>query len=398
MRRCMPFPPKAFIPYNDFYISCILAGGEKYHFVLAENFIRCYADEEDNSNWIDYFESQKYEYFDVFKGFELSSDCLKGDSSLISDKIKHYLDMGYTIIYNVDTFYITSYATYNYFHSFHSLMIYDYDDQYNFKGRDYFNFTNYSEKLVPMSDINTSYQEVYGENKNYNNWLMIGVKLDDDLTCTTVNNLKPFYNPRKPDLEQLKESGLKLHCDILSNPVCNIQLPYDSSKPKVNLEKVLFYLNEFVDGVDYVKNDIRYTLYSECKYKTGIHIFDAMEDKLLYIFTEALDQLNMRTIKFIEHHIFMMKLRIEILKFEYDVEIAAELVERINQLSKQSERFTLSIIKISIKREEADMLKAIALLNKLKIEYKSIIRMLIHSIEHEITKGKRNSMSTSDKF
>ncbi|RKD30227.1 hypothetical protein [Lacrimispora algidixylanolytica] len=398
MRRCMPYPPKTFIPYNDFYISCILAGGENYHFVLAENFIRCYADEEDNSNWIDYFESQKYEYFDVFKGFELSSDCLKGDSSLISDKIKHYLDMGYTIIYNVDTFYITSYATYNYFHSFHSLMIYDYDDQYNFKGRDYFNFTNYSEKLVPMSDINTSYQEVYGENKNYNNWLMIGVKLDDDLTCTTVNNLKPFYNPRKPDLEQLKESGLKLHCDILSNPVCNIQLPYDSSKPKVNLEKILFYLNEFVDGVDYVKNDIRYTLYSECKYKTGIHIFDAMEDKLLYIFTEALDQLNMRTIKFIEHHIFMMKLRIEILKFEYDVEISDELVERINQLSKQSERFTLSIIKISIKREEADMLKAIALLNKLKIEYKSIIRVLIHSIEREITKGKRNSMSTSDKI
>lgn len=394
MRRCMPFPPKTFIPYNDFYISCILAGGEKYHFVLAENFIRCYADEEDDSNWIDYFESQKYEYFDVFKGFELSSDCLKADSSLISDRIKHYLDMGYTIIYNVDTFYITSYATYNYFHSFHSLMIYDYDDQYNFKGRDYFNFTNYSEKLVPISDINTSYQEVYGENKNYNNWLMIGVKLDDDLTCTTVNNLKPFYNPRKPDLEQLKESGLKLHCDILSNPVCNIQFPYDSSKPKVNLEKILFYLNEFLDGVDYVKSDIRYTLYSECKYKTGIHIFDAMEDKLLYIFTEALDQLNMRTIKFIEHHIFMMKLRIEILKFEYDVEIAAELVERINELSKQSERFTLSIIKISIKREEADMLKAIALLNKLKIEYKIIIRMLIHSIEREITKGKRNSMST----
>ncbi|GLB25339.1 hypothetical protein LXJ15735_15800 [Lacrimispora xylanolytica] len=398
MKRCIPFPPKTFIPYNDFFISCILAGGENYHFALAENFIRCYVDEEVDSNWIDYFESQKYEYFDIFKGFEFSSDCLIGNASLISDTIKQYIDMGYTIIYNVDTFYITSYATYNYFHSIHSLMIYDYDDQYNFKGRDYFDFTNYTEKLVPMSDINTSFQEVYEKNKNYNNWLMIGVKLDDDLTCTTVNNLKPFYNSRKPNLELLKDSGVKLHCDILNNPVCNIQLPFDSNKPKVNLNKILFYLNEFVEGVDYVKNDIRYSLYSEYKYKTGIHIFDAMEDKLLYIFTEALDQLNMRTVKFIEHHIFMMKLRIEILKFEYDVDISDELVDRINQLSKQSERFTLSVIKIQIKREEAEMLRTIALLNRLKMEYKSIIKMLIHSIESEITKEKRSSICTSNKI
>jgi hypothetical protein len=123
-----------------------------------------------------------------------------------------------------------------------------------------------------------------------------------------------------------------------------------------------------------------------------------MEDKLLYIFTEALDQLNMRTVKFIEHHIFMMKLRIEILKFEYDVDISDELVDRINQLSKQSERFTLSVIKIQIKREEAEMLRTIALLNRLKIEYKSIIKVLIHSIESEITKEKRSSLCTSNKI
>lgn len=385
MNRNMPLPPKTFIPYNDFFISCILEGGKKYNFAIIENFIRCYADEKADSGWIDYFESQKYEYFDVFKGFNFSSDCLKDLTTELSDKIKYYLDMGYTLIYNVDTFYISSYATYNYFHSIHSLMIYDYDDCNHFIGRDYFDFTNYSEKQVSMSEIDTSYRETYVNRKNYNNWMMVGVKLDDDLTCTTVNNLKPFYNARKPELEQLTES---LHKDILMNSVCNIQMPYDSSKPKVNFEKLLFYLKEFVNGDDYVKYDIRYTLYTENKYKTGIFVFDAMIHKLLYFLSEKIDQTNMRTIKFIEHHIYMMKLRMELLKNDFGVEIPDELLERINDLSKQSERFTLSILKITIKRNEADMFRAVALLSKMKVEYESIIRELIHVIEREIANGK----------
>lgn len=50
MNKKMPFPPKTFIPYNDFYISCILAGGKEYHFAIAENFIRFIFDTK-SSHW-----------------------------------------------------------------------------------------------------------------------------------------------------------------------------------------------------------------------------------------------------------------------------------------------------------------------------------------------------------
>lgn len=388
MNRNMPFPPKTFIPYNDFYISCILSGGKNYQFALAENFIRCYTEEKIDSDWIDYFESQKYGNYGVFKGFELTSDSFKHTSLEISDVITHYLDMGYVIIYNVDTFYIKNYATFNHYNSIHSLMIYDYDDHNNFVCRDYFDFTNYSEKLVPKSEIITSYREVYEKNNEYNTFLMLGVKLDNDISCTAINNLKPFYNQRKPDINLLKELGVKLHCDILNNSVCNIQLPYDQSNPKINLEKILFLLKEFVNGNDYVVHDVRYTLYSESKYKTGIDVFDCLINKLLFYFTERLDLVNMRLIKFIEHHIYMMKERIRIMKYEYGVSLSDELLENALHLVKKSEQFTFMVIKLSVKRNEAEMLRTVAFLNKLKINYTILIKDLIKEIEIEIAKKK----------
>ncbi len=384
MNKNMPFPPKTFIPYNDFYISCILAGGKNFQFALAENFIRCNTEEKIESDWIDYFESQKYGNFGVFKGFEFTSDNFKHKSTEISEMITHYLEMGYVIIHNVDTYYIRNYATFNYYHSIHSMMIYDTDDKDNFVCRDYFDFTNYSEKLVPKSEVATSYREVYEKNNNYNTFLMIGVKLDNDISCTSINNLKPFYNQRKPDISLLKELGVKLHCDILNNSVCNIQMPYDETKPKINLEKILFLLKEFINGENYVAHDVRYTLYSESKYKMGIDIFDSMISKLLFYFTKRLDLVNMRLIKFIEHHIYMMKERIRIMKYECGVALSEELLDNALQLVKKSEQFTFMIIKLSVKRDEAEMLRTVAFLNELKLNYIVLIKELIKQIECEI--------------
>lgn len=382
MNKKIPYPAKSFIPYNDLYISCILAGGENYQFALAENFIRCYIKENIESDWIDYFESQKYGNFGIFKGFEFTSDNFKHHSLVISDVIAHYLDMGYVIIYNVDTFYIKSYATYHYFNSIHSLMIYDHDGQNNFVCRDYFDFSNYSEKLIPKSEITDSYREVYEKNNNYNTFLMLGVKLDNDISCTAINNLIPFYNQRKPDMDFLKDTGVKLHCDILNNSVCNIQLPYDQTKPIINLDKILFLLKEFVNGDNYVAYDLRYTLYSESKYKMGIDIFDCGINKLLYYFTKRFDLVNMRLIKFIEHHIFMMKERIRILKDIYEIPLSDDLYKSALGLVKKSEQFTFMILKLSIKRNEAEMLRTVAFLGELKLNYIELIRDLIKQIEH----------------
>ncbi|GMQ56230.1 hypothetical protein AN1V17_06230 [Vallitalea sediminicola] len=388
MNKNMPFPPKAYIPYNDLYISCILAGGKNYQFALAENFIRCYIEEKIEADWVDYFESQKYKNYGVFKGFEFTSDNFKYKSTEISDVITHYLDMGYVIIHNVETYYIRNYVTFNQYHSIHSLMIYDYDDHDNFVCRDYFDYSNYSEKLVPKSEITTSYRETYEKNNNYNTFLMLGVKLDNDISCTGINNLQPFYNQRKPDINLLKALGVQMHCDISNNRVCNLQLPYDQSKPKINLEKILFLLKEFVNGDNYVENNVSHALYSESKYKMGIDVFDCIISKLLFYFTERLDLVNMRLIKFIEHHIYMMKERIRIMKYEYGISLSKELLESASQLVKKSEQFTFMIMKLLVKRDEAEMLRTVAFLNKLKINYIILINQLIKEIEYEIAKEK----------
>lgn len=379
----MPFPPKTFIPYNDFYISCILAGGKEYHFAIAENFIRCYAEEEVTSDWIDYFESQKYGYYGIFKGFELTSDVLRVLSTEISESIIGYLNTGYAIIYNVDTFYVKNYATFNHYHSIHSLMIYDYDDQGNFICRDYFDFMNYSEQLVSMYEINKSYREVYRSSSNYNTFLMMGIKIDDDISCNSINNLKPFYNQRKPDIKYLEKLGDKIHRDILNNSVCNIQLPYNKNNIQINMEKILFLLREFINGDNYVEHDVRYVLNSESKYKTGINVFDSVINKIIYVFSERPDLLNMRLIKFIEHHIFMMKERIRIMRNEYGILLSDELFHHSLDLVKKSEQFTFMIIKLSIKRNEAEMMRTVAFLNKLKGEYIELIKRLIIELEKE---------------
>lgn len=388
MNRNMPFPPKPYIPYNDLYISCILAGGKNYKFALAENFIRCYIEEQMESNWIDYFESQKYENYGVFKGFECTSDNFKDNATEISDVITHYLDMGYVIIHNVETYYISNFVTFNRYHSIHSLMIYDVDDQDNFVCRDYFDFSNYSEKLVPKSEINTSYRETYEKNNNYNTFIMLGVKLDNDKACTGINNLQPFYNQRRPNMNDLKALEVQVHSNIANNPVCNLQLPYDESNPQINLKKILFLLKEFVNGDNFVENHVRYNLYSKSKYKMGIDIFDCIISKLLYYFTERLDLVNMRLNKFIEHHIYMMKERIAIMKYDHGLSLSDALLESASQLVKRSEQFTFMIMKLLVKRDEAEMLRTLVFLNKLKIDYTRLINELIKEIEYEIAKKK----------
>ena len=46
------------------------------------------------------------------------------------------------------------------------------------------------------------------------------------------------------------------------------------------------------------------------------------------------------------------------------------------------------MIKIGIKRKEAEMLRAVAFLARMKAEYESIIRELIHVIEREMVRDK----------
>lgn len=351
MNKNMPLPSITFIPYNDFYISCILAGGKDYQFALAENFIRCYADERPDSDWIDYYNSHKFENYRVFKGFDFTSDNIKNQSIEFSDVITHYLKLGYVLIYNVDSFYIRCYVASNHVHSIHSMMIYDYDEQGNFMCRDYFDFTNYSEKSVPKSEINTSYKEVYEKENNYNNFMLTGVKLDNYML-----SYSPFH----------------------------IQAPCEQTEPKVNLEKILFLLKEFMNGDDYEKYSLNYMLYFESKYKMGINTFDCIIDKLLFWFTQRIDLVNARLIKFVEHHVFMMKERIRILKCEYGISLSDELLEHATELVKKAQQFTFMVIKTSVKRKESEMLRTVAFLDELKFEYIALIKEFIKQMECEI--------------
>ena len=145
----------------------------------------------------------------------------------------------------------------------------------------------------------------------------------------------------------------------------------------------MFLLREFINGDNYVEHDVRYVLNSESKYKTGINVFDSVINKIIYVFSERPDLLNMRLIKFIEHHIFMMKERIRIMRNEYGILLSDELFHHSLDLVKKSEQFTFMIIKLSIKRNEAEMMRTVAFLNKLKGEYIELIKRLIIELEKE---------------
>lgn len=79
----------------------------------------------------------------------------------------------------------------------------------------------------------------------------------------------------------------------------------------------------------------------------------------------------------------MMKERIRIMRNEYGILLSDELFHHSLDLVKKSEQFTFMIIKLSIKRNEAEMMRTVAFLNKLKGEYIELIKRLIIELEKE---------------
>jgi len=65
-----------------------------YEVAIAENFIRCFVDENGESGWVDYHNSYKYEQSGALTGFELSSDFLLLSNNDICGIIDDSLNQG----------------------------------------------------------------------------------------------------------------------------------------------------------------------------------------------------------------------------------------------------------------------------------------------------------------
>lgn len=342
MRSELNFPLKPILPFVDAYLSCILSESD-YEYSIAENFIRCFIDESIESSWIDYYNSYKYTQYGVFRGFNLSSDNFYLSNLEICDVIDDSLEHDYLVMYSVDTFHISRYPNYKKQHLIHPLLIYKTNlcnDSY--VCRDYFNFTTYSEELITKKEISDSYHLTFDKKSNYYSPIIIGFKLD-------ANNSNVF-------------EGSKIKKDI-------------------DLEKILFFLKEFVEGTNYFKNDCDYISYGITFFKTGIDIFDTIRTNITLDGNETNENIKLKHLKFLEHHIYLMKERIRILHLKYNIDLNENLFSQVTKILEESGLLVNMAIKFNFNKQEMLLLRIYKKLDFIKYGYKVLILQLIKDIE-----------------
>lgn len=333
------FPEKKIVPFIDAYLSVMLTHKNIYNYVISENFIRCFYFEE---NWVDYYKSYDCSQYDVFRTFELTSDFMKLNNVDISVIINNCLNDGYFVLYSVDTYYISNYISYNEKHIIHPLLIYGKDNlSNNYKCRDYFDFTFYSQQLVNPNEITNSFIKCYIESNNYYNNLLVGFQLNQ-------KNVNSFEGDK-----------------------CR-------NSYKINLKKILYLLNEYIQGENFFKKDINNN--NDKKVSTGINMIAEIKDNLIQTKNEN-RKISLKPFKFLEHHIYMMKERINILDNIYKIDKNKSLYKEVCNILKQAEECSNLSIKYDIKENNNIIFKIIKKLDFIDSEYKTLILKLIKILE-----------------
>ena len=335
------FPEKKIVPFIDAYLSLILTQKSIYNYAIPENFIRCFYSDE---NWVDYYKSYDGLQYEVFRIFQLTSDFLKLNNSDICEIIDNCLKNEYFVLYSVNTYYISNYIFYNKSHIIHPLLIYDKDNlSNNYKCRDYFDFISYKQQLVDPNEIRNSFIKCYIENDNYYNNL---------LSCFQLNkkNINSFEGDKCRDLHE------------------------------INLEKILYLLNEYVEGENFFKKDINYYNNNLKNASTGINMITAIKNNLIETKNEK-RKISLKQFKFLEHHIYIMKERISILNNTYKIDENKNLYNQVDNILKRAEKCTNLSIKYDIKENDNIIPKIIEDLNFINNEYKTLILKLIKILE-----------------
>ena len=284
----LKFPSKKILPIADAYLSLLLNYKNVYGRALAENFIRCFYD---GDSWIDYYKAYDFNQYNVFKGFELTSDFLKLNKLDISTIIENSLENQYFILYIVDSYYIHNYISYEQQHKVHPLLILEKDNLDRcYKCRDYFDFTYYTEQLVSIEEIKNSFFKCYIEKDNYYNNLILGFKLENN----NVNSLE-------------------------SEKITNDN--------EINLNKIIYLLKEYIKGENFFTKDINYYNREETNFFTGINIIDSIKYNIIEVLEKKQEIfINIKIFKFLEHHIYIMKERIEILNIKYKIDVEKKYI------------------------------------------------------------------------
>lgn len=349
----LEFPSKKIVPIVDAYLSLILTYKNIYGSALAENFIRCFYDED---NWIDYYKAYDFNQYGVFKGFELTSDFLKLNKLDISTIIENSLKSEYFILYVVDSYYIHNYVSYKKKHKVHPLLILEENNlNKSYKCRDYFDSAFYTEQLVSIDEIKNSFFKCYIEEDNYHNNLILGFKLEQN----NINSLES---------DKIKNNN------------------------EINLSKIIYLLEEYIKGENFFIKDINYyDKKEETEFSTGINIINSIKHNMIEILEEKQSiAINIKMFKFLEHHIYIMKKRIEILNIKYNIDIEKQMYNHITEILKNAEILSYIIIKFNIKKHKDILLKAINILDFIKNEYLAIIIQLIEVLEKKQNNIRKN--------
>lgn len=337
----MIYPPKPLIPCVDAYSSLIFSNDRAMEKAVTESFIRCFANDE---NWIDYENSYNYSRYGVFRGFELTSDFIKNNFENIHLVIDNCLKNDYKVLYNIDTYYVRDYITYHEQHLIHPIFIFDRKEEEGlYVCRDYFDFMLYSEKLIHSDDLDKAFIESYITKEYYYNCVIMGFKLEE-------NNRNNF-------------DGLV-------------------DNKRINVTKIISLLKEFLDGSNFIQYEYDSYLRNVVHLYKGIHVFDSAKLELETYINNPDVNFACKKLKFLEHHIFMMKERLNVLEKIYKFDKDMTLLKLNEKILRDMETLTFSAIKFSITKNISEMNKLICLLESIKLTYRGLISDLIDKLEH----------------